>query len=801
MGNMAERILNLPESYAERAFMGAEAQRVEGLASQIYRERLLLPVDEADRRTRAGVAMKMVHDLGEPRADMVGGLLRMMEDPARTVDVRKEIGGRLDLLAQAVYAVMRYGENDDLQDVLGQGSVMSIEEVLPPPLKGLGERVCACVFDPEGPVIKRLSELDVIRQRCDAATSLGRDALGKAIRRAYIDFTEMDVDGRHKAEMQMAMAYLSHEAEKLEPEDGDILEIGEKHVRGRVGGGKRGAYDGRRYGEPEGPMGRMGPLLIPEESLGLMEVVVSPETAKAWVTTTLVRMSEDPLFFASWWQGRIADQLVDMLATKFGWGTFTAEYAETRDWTYAVLSVLGMQEVDRNADANSDNYGQFAPPKEMAHSLHWDDGGEKYGCLRDNPRVLGVLQIIFEEAFDPELGWNVVKAFSSIGTHDSQNEYLKTLNGEDVGGLRDLLIERGVNLTGVSDDQLMAEGRLALAIFEVDWMPEWIRWANEKKRAFVEGRSTEDVPWLQAFTAPGVVNVGLATYDTFAYSGKLNTVVDEDGKEVKMQIGYDHPRILRPWDVAAGAKGSYRQRPEIVWAMERVLVPFIAKRLSTDEGRWVRASGGDIRAKNVLDRYLKYGKLMFELMGGVQALEFDNLTNMEKVAVLAANFWTGQNVSENVSLGGGIEVRGNPEFGRFLADLFALKTEAMFYPGYRSGADLVLNKIRGLDPFAGEKEKAIALEGVLGPNGNFAHGWVAEVRRIYGIDLLAVDRASGQAAYPQFVDAYMRVFMDTPDVMEARKMYRKAQRWLDQNRYLTLIGGGLGVVAAISGKR
>lgn len=509
---------------------------------------------------------------------------------------------------------------------------------------------------------------------------------------------------------------------------------------------------------------------------GLEGQKLSVDSAKLFIESTLVELSEHPLFFSNWWQQSLSEQLLGALSKNMDVGNFSSEFAKIRDHGRAVVSVLGMQAVDRNADANADNYGQFAPPKNMAAELHWDDGGEKYIRLKADPVVDFFLQTTFRTAFDNNNGWRVVQAFSG-SNYDTQNDFLNEIL--DYTDLRNVKFTR---------DQLMAKGRIAMAMFEVDWMPEWIHYMNGSKKAFEEGiPGAVDVPWLSAFGDVAGVRNGtkIAKYDTYAMKGTL----DADHNGIKTKIGYDHPRVLTPWDVAAGAKGSYRHRPEIVWEMQRLFQPLIDRRLANANGGWLRASGFDNENKpSTLDLYLKYGKMMNEILGGPQSPELDNLTNYDKILPALANFW-------------GPGANGNPEFGLFLSKLFALKTEAMFFPGYKSNADQVLNSIRGLDVISGESEKQKALQGVLGEKGSFAHGWIAEVKRLYGIDLTAINSGTKKAVYPDFWNAYLRVFMDTPDLTEADSKYHVAINYINQRQTLNIVEGIFGIIKAATGTK
>lgn len=704
-------------------------------------------------------------------------MVNFVRDDTKNKYDREEASEVLGFLAQAVYLGMRHGDapNDNrFKDALGRGSADSIDELLPESLKGLGEGVRNCMIQTPG-VRDILTELDTIAYPLRLLPkSIKNKRMEGLLTRAVEGLGSLEPESsEQRAEIEMVAAYLGSELEAMSGINERVSGSVDQNRRGGVSGGRRRGYDGTVYGAPEN-MDRISPIPIPDDSLSEIGNIETIDGMRSWITQTLVKMSENPLFFANWWQSNVAGQLVDIASSRLGYGAYSEERSKVNNYTYAVLSVLGMQAVDRNADASSDNYGQFTPPKEMAHELHWDDGGEKYKLLKSEPVVEVMMSAIFKKAFDANKSWEVVKAFSGKRNYGTQNEFITGMIESGFLG------DEFKKVKGKDRDDVIAKGRVAMAMFAVDWMPEWIRWANENKRAWAEGvRGAVDLPWLQSFLDKDKVrNAAIAEYDTYAYSGTLEAKVGDN----KFEIGYHHPRILRPWDVAAGAKGSYRQRPEIIWAMERVLAPFIARRLSKANGSWMRAS-----EENGIDRYAKYGKFMNECMGGPQGTEFDNLTTIEKLMPAASNFW-------------GPGVNRNPEFGKFMADLFAVKVEAMFYPGYKSNADLVLNSIRGLDPYSGEKEKSMALEGAFGPSGRFLHGWVAEMNRLYGIDLLAIDE-NKNPKYPQFIDAYKRVFMDTGDVSEARAKYKEAINWLNQNRYFTVAGGTSEMFKVLFGMR
>lgn len=769
----------ISQFHEKQVVLGKEARnqeyvkKVDGVAENIFRQNVLNPKTESDKKSQYGRAEYLVNSLGgqgEFRANSVEGLKNVLKDSEKTENQKEIAQERLSILEKGVFIVMRWGGDENLQDLLGKGSAVEIDNILPTPLKGLGERVRKNIISNEV-ILGKLRDLDDIRENCDLENQIDRQSMFEEVDKTYKELIRTKgLNPDEKEQLQMVKTYLNMEMEELG---------GDSRVNERGGGvisqtdrrTKRGAYDHRTYGQVEGMEGVV-PIPIPGEQLVSLEQVNNEDKAKKWITSTFVKMSENPLFFANWWQQGTADQAISMINEQLGYSMHDDEYARMRDYVYATVSVLGLQTVDRNADANSDSYGQFTPPKNMGGFLHWDNEGKSFKTLLSDPEIKKFYDEISNTAFDYERAIKIVEAFSDGAGYDSQNKYLKSLLENQLFSGRNS-----------KDRDLINKGRVAMAIFEVDFMPEWIRYLNESKKYFALHGEEDDysnykkLDWLHSFRRiDEIQNPTRGKYDTFAYSVKLEVEEkNQEGKYVKVtELGYEHPRVLRPWDVAAVAKGSYRDRPGIIWGMEKVLAPFIARRLSTKDGKhWISAHGN-----NAIDLYSKYGKFMSKVFGGSQGTEFDNLTSLDEILPLAANFW-GQPGSENVPGG---PSKDREDFGNFLSDLFSLKADAMFYPGYKSNAKKTLNAIEGLDLFSGEMEKKKALEGALGPNANIAHGWVAEVRRLYNIDLLAMDK-EGYPKYQRFYDAYLRVFIDTPDIEEARKYYKKALSVTQRKRY------------------
>ena len=794
--------IKMPENYAGRAFLGKEGanpefqKKVFDTAKKI--EQFGILKSTTDPAWKFEQSQKIIKELWSSNGqgpDSVAKLIATTKDRNRVVN-KPKAEECIDVLGKAVYLVSGLGDDQNKRDMLGYGSTVMIDREMPAPFVGIGEIVRKnIVYEPA--IVANLNDLDKVRKKCNLNLPRDRDYLTKQIEEHYdklMDISGLDKEGLDQ--LDMVKSYLNTElGGSIQPASqtdrtGAVNEPGVAAVRGQ-----KNPINPKPFGVTSENESIASPIVTAGDLEGLNRIE-SIQGMKDWMVRTLLRMSENPTAFANWWQQSMVDSLTREGQSRLGLSDFDKETLDLRAFGFAVAGALGMQLVDRNADANSDNYGQFAPPKNMAAQLHWDDGGEKYKKLREDTVIDTFMRKIMANGFDNNTGWQVVQAFSGGKTFESQNDYLRKLlnNPSDT-------VMVALRSQGVSEDLLMSKGRVAMAMFEVDWLPEMIRVMNERKREFAlglndqNGKPARDVPWLQSFNddyfqriaAEGKTQAakdryaGLRKFGTFSYSGKLVAVAtDSNGRQVKTSLGYDHPRVFRPWEVAAGAKQAYRHRPEVIWRMEEVLSPLIDRKL-LDGGKCVRMS-----VQDAADRYLKLGKSMFEMLGGPQALEWDNLTNMDKTVPLLANTW-------------GEGANGSKEFGNCVADIFAAKTDAMFFPGYSHNGEQSFNKIAGLDRESEEKEKTVALDGILGPSAKGAHGFAAEMNRVYHIDLLGMHIENGKRVndYPQFYNAYIRVQMDEPDSKLAWEWYNKALNELQRNNAIGAVSGGFGMFKTI----
>ena len=124
-----------------------------------------------------------------------------------------------------------------------------------------------------------------------------------------------------------------------------------------VPGGGDQIGDGRAYGTAEG-MDRTRGLAIPPEEMQRLAEVQTDAQMRDWMTRTFVKMADNPLFVASWWQqASIVEEIASKAESILGYSSFQNEAIELKRHGYATLAALGMQAVDFNCGANPDAYG------------------------------------------------------------------------------------------------------------------------------------------------------------------------------------------------------------------------------------------------------------------------------------------------------------------------------------------------------------------------------------------------------------------------------------------------------------
>lgn len=124
--------------------------------AQVILDCHLLPVGP-DISIQNGKLLAVVGGL-KGGSDNVEGLLKRTKSSAE--DEREKAENALDIVSKATFIVMRYGADDELRKALVTPD--SIEQVLPPALKGLGERIMGNIVDNTF-VLAELKRIDTLR--------------------------------------------------------------------------------------------------------------------------------------------------------------------------------------------------------------------------------------------------------------------------------------------------------------------------------------------------------------------------------------------------------------------------------------------------------------------------------------------------------------------------------------------------------------------------------------------------------------------------------------------------------------
>ena len=125
-----------------------------------------------DPAYRADKARAMFGQIGPAVVD-VGVLESTLQDPNKVPVQRENAAKSLDILAKATCWYMLHSDDEEMVADIGLGDLQKIEERLPTPFKGLGERVRSSVID-EPQILERLEILDKIRERTKKAGESGR---------------------------------------------------------------------------------------------------------------------------------------------------------------------------------------------------------------------------------------------------------------------------------------------------------------------------------------------------------------------------------------------------------------------------------------------------------------------------------------------------------------------------------------------------------------------------------------------------------------------------------------------------
>lgn len=164
---MPETISMIPKSYEKSAILGGVgspekkvsiASKIDDVANKVNEILKIDPIDDLAKNKIYNKAGDLVDGLKVGASD-VEEMNSVLVDQSKT-DKQKEImTTNLEILAKGTFIAMQYGGNQEMVDLLGRGSATEIDNALPKPLSGLGERILTNVFSNEQ-VLGVLKELD-----------------------------------------------------------------------------------------------------------------------------------------------------------------------------------------------------------------------------------------------------------------------------------------------------------------------------------------------------------------------------------------------------------------------------------------------------------------------------------------------------------------------------------------------------------------------------------------------------------------------------------------------------------------
>lgn len=181
-----------------------ERQQIEGVAQEIRTKRIFNPADETDKREVDARSRDVVRSL--LHTESVEDAYNIMQDPNKTPAQKELTEQNIDKLGKAVFLVLNYGGRQDLAERVLAGS-QSVEEILPEPLKGLGDAVVNQLIQSQE-VRSVLEEVDLVRSRIDFSDpNEVRDFVAE-IDDVKSKLIRMKVSGQYNQEVIMAKTYL-----------------------------------------------------------------------------------------------------------------------------------------------------------------------------------------------------------------------------------------------------------------------------------------------------------------------------------------------------------------------------------------------------------------------------------------------------------------------------------------------------------------------------------------------------------------------------------------------------------------
>ncbi len=202
-----------------QAFLGAmaekeSAKKVEWVADKMINVVHFRPDSDEDRKKASDYSSRIINGMGF-EADTVENLISVEEDDSRTARQKEIAKENLEVLAKGTFLAMQKSMDIEAMDLLGQGSAVEIDNFLPEPLKGLGEKIVKNVISNEV-ILGKLRDLDDVRENCDLNNLADKKIMLDEMSQSYTDLTKMrGLSPNEKDQLYMVKAYLNTKMQTL----------------------------------------------------------------------------------------------------------------------------------------------------------------------------------------------------------------------------------------------------------------------------------------------------------------------------------------------------------------------------------------------------------------------------------------------------------------------------------------------------------------------------------------------------------------------------------------------------------
>lgn len=630
-----------------QAFLGAmaeteNAKKVEWVANNMVNVLHFRPSNDEDKKKASNYSSEMINGLGF-KVDTVNNL-KLVEDDDRKTPGQKEIAREnLEILAKGTFLAMQKSMDTEAMDLLGQGSAVEIDNFLPDPLKGLGEKVVKNIINNEK-ITEVLKELDQKTEeegwKLMPPTKEEEKSLLSQSARKLARLDSIIPEG-HKDRDQLVMvaSYMQAKLLNLNEETGTLR--GEEKVSREV---------------PPSILPQLGKDAESSQTgaldtyMALHELPplkgTSHEQIAEWVFKATDRLTRGSLFWAgSAWQqiGPYLERQIEMTFAGDKGENIETRKSKERMFMQAVVACRMQEQAIIHCDGDPNSYSELLPPPGKMTDYLWRDttvklveggvdGGEK-GTIE------GIRRYLRQMAYDKKLGVAVAKGLKNPNEINIWAEKIASdlVSGVSYKDKADKDVE--VRFSGNESDYGKEMARVGIALFIVEDYARWAMWSCKKS---VEDEGLKEVPWMKI--DPEKEGDIEAPNKSAVWSQR---VMNNSGKKDWVQIwGSDFPKssnstcvqhpycqFMRPVDLYR-YKSSWNE--EILAPLEETLSDLaIRKWLYKDDGTKFKDGHVEnmLRPSEVTAKdFNRWNAVVSAWMGGTQADSLDNFKDWLKGA-------------------------------------------------------------------------------------------------------------------------------------------------------------------------